>query len=397
MAEISPITVLAIPGKKKCEICFEEVSSVKILQCGHRFCLPCVLSISAKVGSLCPTCRQPFSESDDRFSRLPTHYFGEIACDICVEFKSIEDFWFCRACFKSFCSRCAMTEHRFHINESIAWDIEQIHTDCLSLLSNLSLCNVDLFEHNKKRIHDFLEPAAEQFAKELQLKADKNIGVAIQFIQNAFGNTSASSSLSEIRQEHVDSTIFKKLAQLTQYELDENLKNVFDLQQVDGTALLPLLNQQDEPLGLVLQKHLKLSQLDVKCLSEYSNTPVSSGKQNGKKKEVVTSPQQSLETRMSHPVASGIQEDRNKCSEDTPENDDTLGESGHKSPLIGFEGNRFRGNKSRRKKKIKTTTTSTSKKLSAEDSPLDAPSSSGSGGVIPPSEVPDEVRKKSIF
>ncbi len=81
-----------------------------------------------------------------------------------------------------------------------------------------------------------------------------------------------------------------------------------------------------------------------------------------------------------------------KCLEDTPENDDTLGESGRKSPLIGFGGNRIMGKKSRRKKKNKTTAISVSKGLSTENSPLDAPSSSGSGGVIPPSEVPVEVK-----
>ncbi len=65
-----------------------------------------------------------------------------------------------------------------------------------------------------------------------------------------------------------------------------------------------------------------------------------------------------------------------------------------KASLIGFGVNRFRGKKSRqkKKKKIKATTNSTSKKLSAEDSPLDDPSTSGSGGAIPPSEVPDEVK-----
>ncbi len=58
-------------------------------------------------------------------------------------------------------------------------------------------------------------------------------------------------------------------------------------------------------------------------------------------------------------------------------------ESGRKSPLIGFEAK-----KSRRKKKKEIK----GKKMSAENSLLDAPSSSGYGGVIPPSEVPDEVK-----
>ncbi len=76
----------------------------------------------------------------------------------------------------------------------------------------------------------------------------------------------------------------------------------------------------------------------------------------------------------------------------TPENDNTLGESGRKSPLTGFGGNRIGGKKSRQKNKNKTTATSVSKGLLNENSPLDAPSSSGAGGVIPPSEVPYEIK-----
>lgn len=122
----------AVPGVGECRICFEVVPCVKVLDCSHCLCIPCLTKLVEQQKKLqenssgqqktivaCPECRQK-TDCSQGVASLKTRYFGKIRCDLCLEKKDTDDIWWCQDCLQTICSKCSIKEHSkkgHHISE----------------------------------------------------------------------------------------------------------------------------------------------------------------------------------------------------------------------------------------------------------------------------------------
>jgi hypothetical protein len=104
----------------ECNICFNELSKLKVLSCGHCYCETCVTEMIAKLAKhetgvmekpaqasateekkteeeetstlTCPECRQLTSIGPNGIRDLKSKFVGSFSCTSCSESKSTDEF-----------------------------------------------------------------------------------------------------------------------------------------------------------------------------------------------------------------------------------------------------------------------------------------------------------------
>lgn len=96
-------------SKEECPICFEEFSSLKIIECGHTMCMNCIESSSETGDSpiirivACPFDRKNTIIPDGKAENLKTKFYISLPCESCYLNKSVNESWWCETCQATTC------------------------------------------------------------------------------------------------------------------------------------------------------------------------------------------------------------------------------------------------------------------------------------------------------
>ncbi|KRX98092.1 hypothetical protein T4E_1403, partial [Trichinella pseudospiralis] len=111
-------SLCARPAMQQCEICSEDYVSLKLLNCGHSYCLLCIrrwIEVAEKSDVIsCPQCRQLTELCARSVETLRTKFAGLLRCFQCFTLKDLEDMWWCHQCLNTLCSRCIIISHKDH-------------------------------------------------------------------------------------------------------------------------------------------------------------------------------------------------------------------------------------------------------------------------------------------
>ncbi len=168
------VQFLAHPGLAVCEICTEEVHSLKVLPCHHAMCTTCLSKLirTAQAELCCPQCRRVFSPHHDGFR---TKFFGRLSCDNCLELKDVQEFWWCCQCKKALCSLCAMKDHRFPHHEIYQWDDLYPVDFCQGVLDKSITEGRIVQKRNVEKLQKLFEPIFNDVARKIAVERRGNL------------------------------------------------------------------------------------------------------------------------------------------------------------------------------------------------------------------------------
>ncbi|KAL1236546.1 Tripartite motif-containing protein [Trichinella spiralis] len=123
-------SLCARPAMQQCEICSEDHVSLKLLHCGHSYCLLCIrrwIEVAEKSDVIsCPQCRQLTELCQRSVETLRTKFAGVLRCFQCFTLKDLEDMWWCHQCLNTLCSRCIIISHKDH-NVNAYGEFDALH------------------------------------------------------------------------------------------------------------------------------------------------------------------------------------------------------------------------------------------------------------------------------
>ncbi|XP_025114372.1 E3 ubiquitin-protein ligase TRIM33-like isoform X2 [Pomacea canaliculata] len=132
---------MAEPHERECAVCTEELTTPKILPCGHLLCRECVISwMDSKPDAGCPLCRCPIVEqsdgsSSDTVDALPTDFVMEALVEsarvlskdhLCCVCEDVRADFICLQCQDMLCTACTKAHRKLSMSRS--HDVESIST-----------------------------------------------------------------------------------------------------------------------------------------------------------------------------------------------------------------------------------------------------------------------------